>query len=64
MLAVGIPAFRLPREIIDYDIRFICQHHVNIQTEKALGKDFTVDDLFQQGYKAVLLALELMEIRD
>jgi NADH-quinone oxidoreductase subunit F len=57
MLAVGIPAFRLPREIIDYDIRFICQHHVNIQTEKALGKDFTVDDLFQQGYKAVLLAL-------
>ena len=57
MLAVGIPAFRLPREIIDYDIRFICQHNVDIQTGKALGKDFSVDDLFQQGYKVVLLAL-------
>jgi NADPH-dependent glutamate synthase beta subunit-like oxidoreductase len=57
MLAVGIPAFRLPREIIDYDIRFICQHNVDIRTEKALGKDFTIDDLFQQGYKVVLLAL-------
>jgi NADPH-dependent glutamate synthase beta subunit-like oxidoreductase len=57
MLTVGIPAFRVPRDIIDYDIRFICQHNVDIQTEKALGKDFTIDDLFQQGYKAVLLAL-------
>jgi NADPH-dependent glutamate synthase beta subunit-like oxidoreductase len=57
MLAVGIPAFRMPREIIDSDIRFICQHNVEIQTGKALGKDFTIDGLFQQGYKALFLAL-------
>jgi len=57
MLAVGIPAFRLPREIIDYDVQFICQHNVEIQTNKALGKDFGIDGLLRQGYKAVFLAL-------
>jgi NADH-quinone oxidoreductase subunit F len=57
MLAVGIPKFRLPREVLEHDIRFICQHNVEIVTGKALGKDFTVHDLFEQGYKAIFLGL-------
>jgi NADH-quinone oxidoreductase subunit F len=57
MLAVGIPDFRLPPEVLANDIRFICQHNVEIRTNQALGKDFRIDDLFQQGYKAVFLAL-------
>ena len=57
MLAVGIPDFRLPREILEYDIKFICQHNVEIRTNQALGRDFTIEDLFRQGYKAVFLAL-------
>ncbi len=57
MLAVGIPDYRLPRKILENDIRFICQHHIEIETGKALGKDFTIEDLFRQGYKAVFLAM-------
>ncbi len=57
MLAVGIPDFRLPPEILACDIRFICQHNVEIETRKALGKDFGIDDLFRQGFKAIFLAL-------
>ncbi len=57
MLAVGIPDFRLPPEIIEYDVRFIRQHNVGIQLNKALGKDFTIEDLLNQGHKAVFLAL-------
>jgi NADH-quinone oxidoreductase subunit F len=57
MLAVGIPRFRLPINVIEHDIRFICQHNVEINTGKALGKDFTIEDLFKQGYKAVFLGL-------
>ena len=57
MLAVGIPAFRLPREVLDHDIRFIRQHNVEIVNGKALGKDFTLEDLFTQGYKAIFLGL-------
>jgi NADH-quinone oxidoreductase subunit F len=57
MLAVGIPDFRLPPEILGYDIDFIRQHNVEIRCNQALGRDFTIDDLFKQGYKAVFLAL-------
>ena len=57
MLAVGIPDYRLPREVLENDVRFICQHNVEIQTGKALGKDFSLEDLFRGGYKAILLAL-------
>ncbi len=57
MLAVGIPDFRLPPAILEYDINFIRQHNVEIRTNQALGKDFTIGELLQQGYKAVFLAL-------
>ena len=57
MLAVGIPDYRLPRKILEQDIRFICQHNVEIKTGKALGRDFTIADLFRDGYKAVFLAM-------
>jgi len=57
MLAVGIPDYRLPRKVLENDIRFICQHRVEIRTGKALGRDFTIETLFGQGYKAIFLAL-------
>lgn len=57
MLVSGIPRFRLPLEVIEQDIRFIRQHNVEIVTGKKLGEDFAIDDLFQQGYKAVFLGL-------
>ncbi len=57
MLAVGIPDFRLPPAVLEGDIDFIRQHNVEIRMKKALGRDFTVQDLFQQGYKAVFVAL-------
>jgi NADH-quinone oxidoreductase subunit F len=56
MLAVGIPDYRLPRETLQNDIRFICQHNVEIETGKALGRDFTVEDLLHDGRQAVFLA--------
>jgi len=57
MLSVGIPDYRLPRKILENDIRFICQHRVEVRTNKALGKDFTIESLLREGYKAVFLAL-------
>ncbi len=57
MLAVGIPDYRLPRKNLENDIRFICQHNVEIKTGRSLGKDFTIDELLKQGYQAVFLAI-------
>ena len=57
MLRVGIPAHRLPREILDQEIEVITNLGVEIKTNTALGKDVSVDDLLGDGYKAVYLAL-------
>ncbi|MGE5842903.1 MAG: NADH-ubiquinone oxidoreductase-F iron-sulfur binding region domain-containing protein, partial [Deltaproteobacteria bacterium] len=57
MLAVGIPDYRLPRKNLENDIRFIRQHNVEIKTGKSFGRDFTIDELLKQGYKAVFLAI-------
>ena len=57
MLRVGIPEHRLPRDVLDQDIEVITNLGVEIKTNTPLGPDLTVDDLFDQGYKAVYLAL-------
>ncbi|UCH63276.1 MAG: NADH-quinone oxidoreductase subunit NuoF [Fidelibacterota bacterium] len=57
MLVVGIPEYRLPRAIIRQEIEYIEKSGVEIRTGMALGKDFTVDKLFELGYKAVFLAV-------
>ncbi|MBM3295963.1 MAG: hydrogenase, partial [Candidatus Aminicenantes bacterium] len=56
MLAVTIPSHRLPKDILQDDIDHIIKSGVTVRTNTALGKDFTLDDLFCQGYKAVFLA--------
>jgi len=57
MLRVGIPAHRLPREILNREIEIITRLGVTIKTRTPLGPDLTVDDLFAQGYRAVYLAI-------
>ena len=57
MLAVGIPEYRLPRDMLAYEIDGIRRLGVEIMTDRALGRDFTLDDLFRQGYRAVFLGI-------
>ncbi len=56
MLTLGIPAFRLPRKAIQEDIDYIVGCGVEIETNSALGRDFTIPQLFKRGFKAVFLA--------
>jgi heterodisulfide reductase subunit A-like polyferredoxin len=57
MLRVGIPAHRLPREVLDQEIEVITNLGVEIKTRTPLGPQLTVDDLLNNGYQAVYLAL-------
>ncbi|UCG60912.1 MAG: molybdopterin-dependent oxidoreductase [Candidatus Zixiibacteriota bacterium] len=57
MLRYGIPEYRLPKAVLDKEIDWIASLGVDIHTDKRLGKDFTIDDLFKQGYKAVFVGL-------
>jgi NADH-quinone oxidoreductase subunit F len=56
MLVAGIPQYRLPRRIVEREVGMIQAAGVEIQCNKKLGRDFTIDDLTRQGYKAVFLA--------
>jgi NADPH-dependent glutamate synthase beta subunit-like oxidoreductase/NAD-dependent dihydropyrimidine dehydrogenase PreA subunit len=56
MFRVGIPEYRLPKEILAKDIGFITQHGVEIRTGIRVGKDILFDDI-QKEYDAVLIAI-------
>ncbi|MCK5488010.1 MAG: FAD-dependent oxidoreductase, partial [Desulfobacterales bacterium] len=56
LLRTAIPESRLPRDVLDWEIESILEMGVEAQTGKALGKDFTVASLLQEGYETVLLA--------
>jgi NADH-quinone oxidoreductase subunit F len=56
MLTAAIPAYRLPREGLKREINALLNPNIQIRYNQSLGKDFTVDSLVKDGYKAVLLA--------
>ncbi len=56
-MRTAIPDYRLPPKIIQEEIDFILEFSgAEIQYGKTLGLDFTIDDLFSQGFKAVFIA--------
>lgn len=57
MLVQAIPAYRLPREELAREVRMIERLGVKIETQQALGRDFTLADLKDRGYEAVFLAV-------
>lgn len=57
MAAVGIPDYRLPREIIRGEVEYIEKLGVKFVYNKNFGVDFTVEDLENQGYKAIFVGL-------
>jgi heterodisulfide reductase subunit A-like polyferredoxin len=63
MMAVGIPEYRLPRDILKAEIDVIEKMGVEIKTGVAFGTDITLDGLKQEGFKAVYLATGLHQSR-
>jgi len=57
MLVQAIPAYRLPRETLAREIRMIESLGVEIKTLQRLGKDFTLQQLRDEGAEAVFLAV-------
>lgn len=57
MLRLGIPEYRLPRELIKLEINAILSLGVRLELGRRLGLDFSLDELFERGYRAVFLAI-------
>jgi NADH-quinone oxidoreductase subunit F len=55
MLATGIPDYRLPKDVLDYDIELIKRLGVEIRTNTTVGVDVQVSEL-REAYRAVFLA--------
>ncbi|MGA1840126.1 MAG: FAD-dependent oxidoreductase [bacterium] len=56
MLALGIPDYRLPRDILNSQIDFIKSLGVEIRLNSPIGPYFNFDDLKAEGYSAILIA--------
>lgn len=57
MLTLGIPSFRLEKEVVNAEIDILKELGVKFRTGIEVGKDITLKDLRSQGYQAFYLAI-------
>jgi heterodisulfide reductase subunit A-like polyferredoxin len=63
MMAVGIPEYRLPRDILASEIQVIEEMGVEIRTGVTFGDDISLKSLNDDGYNATFLATGLHKSR-
>lgn len=61
MLAVGIPSYRLPWDILNAEIDLVKALGVEIRLDTRIGKDIGFEQLRDEGYEAILIATGLHE---
>ena len=65
MLYLGIPEYRLPRDVVEAQVReILATGDITLKLNQAAGRDFTVSDLRHQGFDAVLIAVGAHRSRD
>ncbi len=64
MLVLGVPEYRLPREIVRAEIAAIEALGVEIRLNSRLGRDFAFSELKDQGYEAVFLGIGAHKSRE
>ena len=55
VLVYGIPEFRLPKSIVEKEVKGLEELGVKIKTNIIIGKTLTVDELFEEGFEAVFI---------
>ncbi len=59
-MATGVPIYRLSRELMNLEIAAICELGVDLRLGVSVGKDVTIPELREQGYKAFVIAAGFM----
>lgn len=57
MLTLGIPSYRLGKDVVNAEIDILKELGVEFKTGIEVGKDISLNELRQQGYKAFYLAI-------
>ena len=64
MLRYGIPQYRLPKvEVLEAEFESVWRLGGKLECNKELGKDFTLDDLQNQGFDAIVVATGCYDTR-
>jgi formate dehydrogenase beta subunit len=64
MMVLGIPPYRLRRDVLQDEIRAILDMGVELRTGRALGRDFSLRSLKDDGFASVFLGVGCMRGRD
>jgi NADH-quinone oxidoreductase subunit F len=56
MLYSAIPEYRLPMKTVEKEIAAILDDQITVKCNAALGRDITIESLFESGYQSILLA--------
>jgi len=65
MLYLGIPEYRLPRSVVEAQVREILETgDITLRLNSAAGRDFNIGELRHQGFDAVLIAVGAHRSRD
>lgn len=59
MLRVGVPVYRLPRDLVRHEMQAILSLGVELKCNQRLGRDFTIRSLREAGYAAIFLGIGL-----
>ena len=57
MLRYGIPEYRLPKKVLDWEIEGILNLGINVHTTVKFGRDIDLDSLVAEGYEAIFLGV-------
>ncbi len=56
-LRYGFPDYKIPREIVDYEVNTILRMGMNIRLSQQWGRDFNLQDLQDMGYDATFIGI-------
>jgi len=56
-LRYGFPEYKIPKDVLDYEINTILKMGISIRLSQKWGKDFTIQDLKGQGFDAIFIGI-------
>ncbi|MEE8480904.1 MAG: NADPH-dependent glutamate synthase [Desulfobacterales bacterium] len=57
VLVYGIPEFRLPKDIVSHEVKFLERQGVKVECNAVVGRIVSLDELFEEGYDAIYLGV-------
>ena len=57
IIRYGIPEYRLPDRVLDWEIQGILDMGIEVNLNQRLGRDFTLQSIREEGYDAIFLGI-------